>query len=418
VELGLKFHSDRNGHISGVRFYKGGASNGGAHVGRLWTSSGTLLGSVTFTNETASGWQQALFETPVQIAANTTYVVSYFAPQGHFSYDSNYFASSEVDNFPLHALSNALAGGNGVFFYGPSGGFPTDTFQATNYWVDVVYIDTGALPPQVFSVTPASGATNVSVNITPSAVFSKALDVASLTSSTVILRDAANNQIPVALSYSPATFTVTLTPQQPLQNGQTHTVTLKGGAAPRITDTTGTPLASDYTWSFTTAPSTFSIWPSTATPANPNSLDGNSVELGLKFQADRNGHIAGVRFYKGGASNGGAHVGRLWTSSGTLLGSVTFTDETASGWQQALFATPVQITANTTYVVSYFAPQGNYSIDNNYFTSSGVDNGPLHALSNALAGGNGVFFYGPSGGFPTGAFQAANYWVDVVFIDN
>jgi hypothetical protein len=252
VELGLKFQSDRSGHISGVRFYKGDASNGGAHVGRLWTSSGTLLGSVTFTNETASGWQQALFATPVQIAANTTYVVSYFAPQGHYSMDSNYFTSTGVDNAPLHALSSALAGGNGVFFYGPSGGFPNGSFQAANYWVDVVFFDTEALPPQVFSVTPASGATGVSVNIAPSAVFSKALDPASLTSSTVLLRDASNNQIPVNLSYLPTTFTVTLTPQQPLQAGQTYTVTLKGGAAPRITDSAGMPLISDFTWSFST----------------------------------------------------------------------------------------------------------------------------------------------------------------------
>jgi hypothetical protein len=140
------------------------------------------------------------------------------------------------------------------------------------------------------------------------------------------------------------------------------------------------------------------------------------VELGLKFRTDSDGVITGVRFYKGGPANGGTHVGHLWTSSGTLLGTVTFASETASGWQQALFPTPIPITANTTYVVSYFAPQGNYAADLNYFASSGVVNGPVRALSNALAGGNGVYRYGPTGGFPTGAYQSSNYWVDVVFI--
>jgi hypothetical protein len=45
-------------------------------------SSGTLLGQVTFTNESASGWQEADFPSPVPVAADTTYVVSYFAPIG------------------------------------------------------------------------------------------------------------------------------------------------------------------------------------------------------------------------------------------------------------------------------------------------------------------------------------------------
>jgi hypothetical protein len=97
---------------------------------------------------------------------------------------------------------------------------------------------------------------------------------------------------------------------------------------------------------------------------------------------------------------------------------VTFANETTSGWQQAPFQNPIPITANTTYVVSYFAPQGNYAADNNYFASTGVINGPLRALSNALAGGNGVYRYGPTGGFPTDTYQSSNYWVDVVFIDS
>jgi len=253
VELGLKFRSDSDGFINGVRFYKGGASNGGQHVGHLWTNSGTLLGSVNFTNETASGWQQALFQTPIQITANTIYVVSYFAPQGNYGADGGYFASSGVDNAPLHALSNAAAGGNGVYQYTPTGGFPTSTFGATNYWVDVVFNSTGSVPPQVLSTTPVSGATNVSTIVTPVATFSEALDPASVTASTVLLRDASNNPVTVNVSYDSNSFTITLSLPQELQPVQTYTVTLKGGAAaPHITDSTGTPLASDFSWSFTT----------------------------------------------------------------------------------------------------------------------------------------------------------------------
>jgi hypothetical protein len=125
------------------------------------------------------------------------------------------------------------------------------------------------------------------------------------------------------------------------------------------------------------------------------------------------GYITGVRFYKGGG-NTGTHIGYLWSSDGTLLASATFTGETASGWQQVNFSTPVAITAGTTYVASYLAPNGHYAYDEGYFTYAGVDNGVLHALSNAVAGGNGVFVYG-AGGFPNRSWAATNYWVDVVF---
>ena len=76
----------------------------------------------------------------------------------------------------------------------------------------------------------------------------------------------------------------------------------------------------------------------------------------MKFRADQAGFITGIRFYKG-SGNTGTHTGSLWTSTGTRLATVTFTGETATGWQQANFATPVAVTAGTTYVASYLAPE-------------------------------------------------------------
>ena len=92
VELGVKFRSDVAGTITGIRFYKASA-NTGTHVGNLWSSTGTLLATATFTNETASGWQQVAFSSPVAITADTVYVASYHAERGHYSADVNYFAT-------------------------------------------------------------------------------------------------------------------------------------------------------------------------------------------------------------------------------------------------------------------------------------------------------------------------------------
>ncbi len=209
TEVGVQFQSQTNGYVLGVRFYKGN-QNTGTHVGHLWTASGTLLATATFTNESATGWQQVLFSNPVAVTAGTTYVASYYAPNGRYSVDPGYFMFGGYSNGPLTTLPDKAA------------------------------------------------------------------------------------------------------------------------------------------------------------------------------------------------------------ASGTLLGAVTFTNESASGWQEADFSSPIAVTAGTTYVVSYFAPNGHYAGDNRYFANSGVDTGVLNALSNQAANGNGVYLY-DSDAFPTKSFKATNYWVDVVF---
>ena len=156
-----------------------------------------------------------------------------------------------------------------------------------------------------------------------------------------------------------------------------------------------------------------SLWRTTTVPTVPSAADTNAVELGTKFYSDVAGYITGVRFYKSTA-NTGTHVGNLWSSTGTRLATVTFGSETASGWQQASFSTAVQITANTTYIISYHTNVGSYAADANYFATAPVDSPPLHAPTSPVANGNGVFAYGTSQ-FPTQTFNASNYWVDVVF---
>ena len=136
------------------------------------------------------------------------------------------------------------------------------------------------------------------------------------------------------------------------------------------------------------------------------------MELGVKFTADANGSIIGIRFYKAQA-NTGTHLGSLWTADGTRLAQVTFTGETASGWQTAYFATPVQITAGTTYVASYYAPNGHYSGTQSAFNTA-VDNPPLHAVASSTSA-NGVFAYGATSSFPNTSFNASNYWIDVLY---
>ena len=141
VELGVKFRSDVAGFITGIRFYKT-AGNTGTHTGTLWSTAGANLGTVTFSGESGTGWQEATFDAPIAIDADTTYVASYHTTAGNYAIGTS-FAGAGVDNPPLHALMGGVDGPNGVYRYGAGGVFPTDTFGSSNYLVDVVFDDDG-----------------------------------------------------------------------------------------------------------------------------------------------------------------------------------------------------------------------------------------------------------------------------------
>ncbi|HYI93630.1 MAG TPA: DUF4082 domain-containing protein [Bryobacteraceae bacterium] len=147
VTLGLKFYSDVAGRVTGVRFYKG-SRNTGTHVGTLWTASGTKLASATFSGETSSGWQQVNFSSSVNIAANTTYVISYLAPLGSYACDQNY-AWSTVNPTPLHVAGSSP----GVFAYGATTKVPNGTWNQSNYWVDVVFSPNTSTPPATYTIS-------------------------------------------------------------------------------------------------------------------------------------------------------------------------------------------------------------------------------------------------------------------------
>ena len=415
VELGVKFQSSVDGYITALRFYKASA-NTGTHVGNLWTTGGTLLASVTFSNETSSGWQEMALSTPVAVTANTTYVASYHTKVGRYSADSAYFTST-YDNPPLRAPSNSEGGGNGVYRYGSSA-FPNQTYNATNYWVDVVFeenLGPDTTPPTVSTTLPASGAVNVSTGTMVKVTFSEAMDETTIDETSFKLQDALNSTVLATISYDNSTRTATLVPDALLEASTMYTVVVKGGAG-GVADVAGNPLTADYSWSFTTGTAgtsgSFSLWDSTFIPSILSDSDTSSVELGVKFQSNADGYITALRFYKASA-NTGTHVGNLWTAGGTLLASVTFSNETASGWQEMSLSTPVEVTANTTYVASYHTNVGRYSADSNYFASA-YDNPPLRTPSNSESVGNGVYRYGASA-FPNQTWNATNYWVDVVY---
>ena len=137
----------------------------------LWSSTGTKLSEITFSGETASGWQQANFSSPVGIAANTTYVISYLAPKGYYANDQNY-AWSTLSAAPLHISGPAP----GVYSYGAASSFPTGTWNGSNYWVDLVFAPSTSSGPSLYTISGTVSGTAAKLTLSGAAAQSTTTD--------------------------------------------------------------------------------------------------------------------------------------------------------------------------------------------------------------------------------------------------
>jgi hypothetical protein len=300
----------------------------------------------------------------------------------------------------LHALANSTTP-NDRYTYSSTNAFPTNAYNASNYWVDVVY--QLASTPGAPSGVSASPGYPASATVSWTTPGNGGSPISSYTI-TPFIGTAAQSPTTVAGSAVSATVTG-------LSNDTTYTfrVAATNAAGPGPTSGPSNPV---------TPHASAPVCPCTifgsSTPATVDSGDTGSVVLGVAFNSDTDGFVTGVRFYKATA-NTGTHTGALWSASGQLLASATFTGETASGWQQVAFSSPVAVTVGTTYVASYLAPAGHYSFTGGAFATQ-VDTIPLHALASAaVPGGNGSYVYSTTNALPTNSFNATNYWVDPIF---
>jgi parallel beta-helix repeat protein len=308
TELGLRFQVSADAEVRGVRFYKNKA-NTGTHVGSLWSADGTRLATATFVNETAKGWQEVYFDTPVAISANQTYVVSYTAPKGRYSVTQNYFNPSGIQSGPIKVLPPA-DGGGAVCQTG--GAFPDVTKNGCNLWVDVVLVG-DVTAPTVSSVVPANGTTGVATSANVQVTFSELMDPATVTATSVLLRTPAGSNVPATVVYDPATRIATLNPLAPLALGTQYTVRVLGGTGTnRVRDLAGNPMAANFSSVFTTVQ-----------PAGPTANAGS----------DKTGNEATSVSFTGSATGGVAPLTYHWdfgdggTADGTLTPSHTYADD-------------------------------------------------------------------------------------------
>jgi len=320
AELGVRFQAASAGYVSGIRFYKG-SLNTGTHTGSLWSADGTRLATATFTNESSSGWQEVRFASPVAIEANTTYVASYFAPRGRYAFDANYFEASGVSNGKL-TVRATREGGGGTFVYG--GGFPTDTYQNGNYWVDVVFVSE-TVPPTVESVSPADQSTGVSTSTTVQMTFSEAMNAASISANSILLKNGAGTTVSAQVTYNPGTRTATLTPSAPLVGNSNYTLVVVGGTSPTaVRDLSGNALAADFNSTFATVPD--STLPTANAGADKSANEASSVS----FTGTAGGGTGALTYHwdfgDGGTAEGTLTPSHTYADNGNYTATLTVTD--------------------------------------------------------------------------------------------
>ena len=155
---------------------------------------------------------------------------------------------------------------------------------ASNYtWSFTTSAQSDVTLPTILSSVPANNANQVATSIHPSVTFSEAMNPTTISSTTFTLKQG-TTAIAGTVSYSGNIGT--FTPASSLTANAVYTVTITTGAK----DAAGNALASNYTWSFTTAAQS-DVTPPTvlsSVPANNASLVATSIHPSVTFSEAMN----------------------------------------------------------------------------------------------------------------------------------
>ncbi len=312
-------------------------------------------------------------------------------PSGAVAGSASYNSSTRVATFtPTTSLAYGAAYTAQLKATGTAGG----AMAAPATWS---FTTVAPVVPTVSAQAPASGATAVASTAVVTGRFSVAITESTLS---FVVKDSTGANVPGAVTYVAGTRVATFTPSPKLSYSTTYTATLSA------TSSQGGAMAAPATWSFTTndPTTTYSLMSTTTTPATASVATTATSTVGLTFYSAASGSVTGVRFYAGPANTGPQPVA-LWNSAGaTKLASGTST-ATGTGWRTVMFASPVAITSGTTYVVTYTAPAGGYSVTNNDLLLPRTS-GQVRTATQAGRLGSGT-------GFPS-TRNYNNYFVDVL----
>jgi Ice-binding-like/Bacterial Ig-like domain len=210
-------------------------------------------------------------------------------------------------------------------------------------------------PPTVISTIPSNTATDVPTNQTVSATFSKAMDPASINSTTFTLTGPGVTAVSGLVVYAAVGNTLTFSPTANLAPGTLFTATITTGAQ----DLAGVALASNYVWTFTTGTLAATIPPElvSTNPANGAAGVPLSQAVSATFSAAMNPLTISTATFK------------LTDAGGTAVdGTVSYDAMDFI----ATFTPALPLTANTTYAAT--VTNGATDLDGNPLGTTGAPN--------------------------------------------
>ncbi|TLM73892.1 hypothetical protein FDW81_07505 [Pseudarthrobacter sp. NamB4] len=227
--------------------------------------------------------------------------------------------------------------------------------------------------PTVTGTSPAGGATGVAVSVNVTGSFSEAMNASTITSTTFTLT-AGTTTVPAAVTYNSTGSIATLDPSADLAAGTIYTATIKGGTS-GVKDVAGNALASDKSWTFTTASASTgtsetvtltvtadSYVSAGATGTNYGTstimgVDASPVEISyLKFDlsayAGRTLESATLQLRSAGSGSTGKQNIQLVTDDSWTEGGITYDNRPALGTGIGTFG---PTTTNTNYSITLTA---------------------------------------------------------------
>jgi O-glycosyl hydrolase len=217
--------------------------------------------------------------------------------------------------------------------------------------------------PTVTAVTPTLGATGVAINSPVTATFSEAMTSSTITNATFTLTAQGGGAVAGTVSYNSGTSTATFDPSANLAYGTTYTATITTGA----TSSQNTPLAANYTWTFTTV----AVPMVAATQPTPNAQNVPvSQALTATFSQQMNSSTITASTFTLSVTGGAAVAGIVSYNAQTAIATFTPNAALAGGTEYTATITTgaqnqagVALAANYTWTFSTAAAPNQVTVD-------------------------------------------------------
>ena len=407
VELGVKFRTDsrrlhhRRPLLQGRRQHRHALGTCGPPPARCWRRA-------TFTSETATGWQQVTFATPVADHRRTPPTSPRTSrPNGRYAADAGYFALGGVDNAAAaRARATAPTAATASSATAPDR-LPDQTLQAAQLLGRRRLPTSGAdtTPPTVTARTPGRRRDGRDDARRRQRDASARRSTADRTIARSSCATPAAPSSPATVSYDAATRRPRSRRRAPLASATTYTATVGGPATRRGRQRARADRHLVVHDRVAPAPARARSGARRRRRDAASSDDRSAVELGVKFRADVAGYDHRRALLQGRRQHRHPLGQPVDARPARCSRRATFTGETrdrlAAG-RPSPRRSPV--TADTTYVASYFAPNGRYARRRRLLRARRVDNAPAaRARATGVDGGERRLPLRQPRGFPTRA---------------